>query len=223
MQIDRRELMTGFASLAVAPSVPARPAADPFYFSAAAPENQPYGRDFVYLVLDVLWQFDRTRERYGLIRHVPTGLICRRVHTDDDPLYTLEVLHFGEFEALDHPALRPLLYAAAHVGLEAYRFSAKGRVWREQAFFITHTLPLEPEIRDGYTVCDFSAWKAPLLVLTATNEAIERAAQCVRETVLNCTRLQAPHARDSEFGKDMERAQAFIKKRRNMHRELAQR
>jgi hypothetical protein len=94
MEIDRRALFTGLAATAAAAMLPALPAQviatglrrfeflDGQIFSTSTPPP----RGVRSAILRGLWQFDPYDGDYWLIRHVATGLTCRRAPQDHDGL-----------------------------------------------------------------------------------------------------------------------------------------
>jgi hypothetical protein len=90
MQIDRRELMTGFAISAAAtlPAFPATAAVRRVYFENSPiidgywPRNKT-GRSAVKIHLESLWHYDRGINFNFVVRHVPSGLTFQHVPERD--------------------------------------------------------------------------------------------------------------------------------------------
>jgi len=146
MEIDRRNLLTGVATSAAAAILPAFPAtaavaeASRFYFPdgliiCSLTLADPTTRT---LVLGSLWHYDPNHLGPWLIRHVPTGLTCRRVPQADD-LYALQAVSIDAAYA-DWPK------AALHFIGRASRFVAAHASlvhgcppWREGAVFVRYS------------------------------------------------------------------------------------
>jgi len=94
MEIDRRELLTGLATSSAAVMLPAFPAqaavaeACRFYFrngliiTKLTPHDGLQGLQSS--LFNAVWHFDPGADDLCLIRHLPTGLTCRRAPQDCD-------------------------------------------------------------------------------------------------------------------------------------------
>jgi hypothetical protein len=88
MQIDRRDCLAGVAATAAAAMLPALPAraimsGGRFYFTDGPFSTLTPWSPAVDDALCSLWQFDRN-DRLWLIRHIVTGLMCRRAPQEYD-------------------------------------------------------------------------------------------------------------------------------------------
>ncbi len=94
--IDRRGLVTGFAASAAAAILPvtaALAAASRFSFPEGVIVSAPVDwRVTRGIVLGSLWHFDPGQDWLWFIRHVPTGLTCRRAPQADDD-YALQAIY----------------------------------------------------------------------------------------------------------------------------------
>jgi hypothetical protein len=143
MEIDRRDLLTGLTTSTAAAILPAVPVSaavaetSRFYFSdgliiSALPHPRPYSSRT--LVLDSLWHFDPNHGGPWFIRHVPTGLTCRRAPQEGDR-YALQAVSI-DAENADWPKA-----AITFVGLGARIVAIHAslvcgcRPWHEGAVF----------------------------------------------------------------------------------------
>src|ERR1019366_7750683 len=94
MEIDRRNVLTGLATSTAAAMLPAFPATAAlsgvgrFYFldGPIYSDLPPLPDGFRSAILDALWHFDPNHGGLWLIRHVPSGLTCRRAPQEHDRL-----------------------------------------------------------------------------------------------------------------------------------------
>jgi hypothetical protein len=156
MEIDRRNLLTGLATSTAAAILPAFPAsaavaeASRFYFPEGLIICGPTfeGRMRWTLVLDSLWHFDPNHSGPWLIRHVPTGLTCRRAPQEGDH-YALEALSIdAENAAYPKVMVHFVGWAARFVALHA-RLVHGCRPWHKGAVFFHYS---QADPRDPYNL-----------------------------------------------------------------------
>ena len=155
MEIDRRDLLTGLATSTAAAILPAFPAsaavaeAARFYFPdgliiSAPPPPRPHSSRT--LVLGSLWHFDPNHDDLWLIRHVPTGLTCRRAPQDGDR-HALQAVSI-DAENADWPKAAITFVGLAARIVAVHAWLVRGcRPWHEGAVFF-HYPQVNP--RDPY-------------------------------------------------------------------------
>lgn len=154
MEIDRRDLLTGLATSSAAAMLPAFPAqaavaeAGRFYFrngliiTKLTPHDGLQGLQSS--LFNAVWHFDPAADDLWLIRHLPTGLTCRRAPQDCDRYAVQAVSIDAELADWPESFVATVGRAARLVALHA-RLVASCR-WQMGAVFFRYTLddPLDP-------------------------------------------------------------------------------
>jgi len=151
MEIDRRNLLTGLATSTAAAMLPAFPAqaavaeACRFYFRNGLIITKLTPHDGLRSsLLNAVWHFDPGADDLWLIRHLPTGLTCRRAPQDSDRYAVQAVSIDAELADWPESFVATVGRAARLVALHA-RLVASCR-WQMGAVFFRYTLddPLHP-------------------------------------------------------------------------------
>jgi len=150
MEIDRRNLLTGLATSTAAAMLPAFPA------TAALPggvyfldgpiysDLPPLPDGFRSAILDALWHFDPNHGGPWLIRHVPTGLTCRRAPQEHDRLALQAVSIDAELADWPESFVATVGRAARFVAVHA-SLVCGCRPWHEGAVFFHY-----PQVHPRY-------------------------------------------------------------------------
>jgi hypothetical protein len=156
MEIDRRNLLTtGLAATAAAilPAFPAQalaPGVRRFYFldGPIYSDLPPLPDGFRSAILDAVWHFDPNHGGPWLIRHVPTGLTCRRAPQEHDRLALQAVSIDAELADWPESFVATVGRAARFVAVHA-SLVCGCRPWHEGAVFF-HYPQVDP--RDPYNL-----------------------------------------------------------------------
>jgi hypothetical protein len=147
MEIDRRNLLTAFATSTAAAMLPTLPATAAlsggvYFLDGPIYSNLPPLPDgYRSAILDALWHFDPNHGGPWLIRHVPSGLTCRLSPQDHDDL----ALQAVSIESPLAEGAMTLIGRAARVTAAHAYFVLGCRPWHEGAVFFHY-----PQVHPRY-------------------------------------------------------------------------